>query len=192
MATKKHWSPANTPPPLDGNWNFSVVKKGIGRGFFFFKIDITCTLPPSPLFLATKKIQSPFDILHHQMVTKRGEGLCYHFGGKNSFPAFSPFDNGGMFDGDQIFLVAWKGMWGRAWNGNKNKGRWGKKKKNDNRNKRKILVEGVKKGQKEERRKIGGWEQKKKGENIGRKWKKKRVSNQRKNLKTRGGWKKKE
>jgi hypothetical protein len=45
----------------------------------------------------------------------------------------------------------------------------GKKKKNDNRNKRKILVEGVKKGQKEERRKIGGWEQKKKGENIGRK-----------------------
>jgi len=52
---------------------------------------------------------------------------------------------------------------------------WEKKGKKDNKNKGKILARlsrGRKKRQEEERRKIGGWEQKKKGKNIEQKWKK--------------------
>lgn len=42
MAIEFFWSPSNTPPPSDGNWNFSVAHDDIGRfDFFFSKNDIT-------------------------------------------------------------------------------------------------------------------------------------------------------
>jgi hypothetical protein len=53
------------------------------------------------------------------MVTKRGGGMCYHFGEKKFILHFtswvikefwSPSDNGGMLDGNQIFSVTQKGM----------------------------------------------------------------------------------
>ncbi len=51
------------------------------------------------------------------MATKRGGGLCYHFGEKKFMPCFPssmtknfclPFDGVGVSDGDWIFLVATK------------------------------------------------------------------------------------
>ncbi len=113
--------------------------KFFGRDDFFFKYDITW--PPPFSFWWPKTFNHHLTYPHHRMPTERAGGMCYHFGKKTFIPCFptlplgwlknfghhltvglcwmaiesfwSPF-NIPMFDGDQMFLVAQKGMGGKG------------------------------------------------------------------------------
>ncbi len=88
---------------------FRSPKKAWGEKFFSKMI-----LHTPPPFLATEKFQSPSNIPPLSDGDRKGWDLCYHFGGKKFFPKFSFFGNqriwspsndAGVLNGDQMFLV---------------------------------------------------------------------------------------
>ncbi len=145
-----------------------------------------------PPFWWSKNFNQHSTYSHNQIMTKRGVGMCYHFGKKNH-PQIYLLGNWRIL----VTIQWWEYVRWRLnfFNCPKRHGKEGhemaiktrgggrkwrriveKKGKKDNKNNGKILARlsrGRKKRQEEERRKIGGWEQKKKGKNTRQKWKKK-------------------
>jgi hypothetical protein len=92
--TESFQSPSDRPPPLDGDWNFSIVQESTRRGgsffFFFFKNDITYT---PPHFRGPKNFSRHSTYPHYQTTIKNFNcwnewGMCYHFGEKKNHLCF--------------------------------------------------------------------------------------------------------
>jgi len=102
MATNLFRSPSHTPPPTDGDWNFSVTKEGMGGGGFF--CQKWYYMHPSPLAfwqLILLRFHSTYP--HCWMLTRRG-GLLLLFWGKKMYLLLS-------YLGNWLKKCGWPPLW---------------------------------------------------------------------------------